>query len=348
VAPSLLALALAALLALACLRARRTCARLGLALLAATAPALGPAPAQEPAPPRVVFLDVGQGDAVLVQGRHGSVLVDGGVALPERFDAGERVVVPALGALGVARLDVVVASHADLDHAGGLPAVLRALPVRRLWLPPGGRADPAFAPLLAAARARAVVVEERAAQDPPFELGELRVETLWPPRGERALSHNEGSLVLRVHAGERSVLLPGDLGHAGERALAARRAALRSDVLKVGHHGSRTSSSRAFLRSVAPALAIVSAPRHGRFGMPHREVTEALAAEHIPWCWTGRDGAVLVSLGPGLRTRAFAHEEEQTRRCGRDTCCSKTGSSSSKRAGLRAHPCAPPMEPASR
>ena len=88
------------------------------------------------------------------RGATGSVLVDGGVAVPERFDAGERVVVPALGALGVAALDLVVASHADLDHAGGLPAVLRAVPVRRLWLPPGGRAEPAFAALVELAHAQ--------------------------------------------------------------------------------------------------------------------------------------------------------------------------------------------------
>ena len=304
VAPGALGLALSAGLALASIRARSTGLRLGLALLAATAPALGPAPALHPAPPRAVFLDVGQGDAVLVQGREASVLVDGGVASAGRFDAGERVVVPALGALGVTRLELVVASHADLDHAGGLPAVLRAVPVRRLWLPPGGRDDPAFAELVERARARNVVIEERAAEDPAFRAGDLRIETLWPPRGAQERSRNDASLVLRVRAGSRVVLLPGDLEQAGERALGT--APLRADVLKLGHHGSRTSSSRAFLHAVSPALAIVSAPRHGRFGMPHQEVVERLAAAGIPWRWTGRDGALLVGLGPRLCVRAFA------------------------------------------
>jgi competence protein ComEC len=305
VAPGTLGLALSAGLALVCVRARPTWLRLGLAAVAAAAPGLGPAPAIEPRPPRIVFLDVGQGDAVLVQGRRASVLVDAGVAVPGRWDAGERVVAPALGALGVRSLDLVVASHADLDHAGGLPAVLQTRPVRRLWLPPGGRADPAFARLREAAAARGAAVEERAAEDPPLRLGDLRIETLWPPRGPRGGRRNDGSLVLRVHAGGRTVLLPGDLERAGEAALRTTGAALRADVLKLGHHGSRTSSGAAFLAAVSPALAIVSAPRHGRFGMPHPEVVERLEAAGIPWRWTGRDGAVLVGLAPRLCLRAF-------------------------------------------
>jgi competence protein ComEC len=227
----------------------------------------------------------------------------------------------------------VVASHADLDHAGGLPAVLRALPVRRLWLPPGGRDDPAFAALVELAHARGVAIEERAAEDPPLRIGDLRIETLWPPRGASRRKRNDSSLVLRIHAGGRIVLLPGDLEQAGERGLAA--AELHADVLKLGHHGSRTSSSRAFLRAVSPALAIVSAPRHGRFGMPHREVVERLAAQRIPWRWTGRDGALLVGLGPRLCVRAFAAESEpgQAGADGRTACRSLIRSSSSRPRG---------------
>ena len=269
--------------------------------------------------------------------------MDGGVAVSGRFDAGERVVVPALGALGIARLDLVVASHADLDHAGGLPAVLRAVPVRRLWLPPGGRTDAGFATLVATARARGVALEERAAEDPPLALGELRVETLWPPRAGPRSSRNDASLVLRVVVGERAVLLPGDLEQASERALLGTGAVLRADVLKLGHHGSRTSSSAAFLRAVSPALAIVSAPLHGRFGMPHREVVERLAAAGIPWRWTGRDGAVLVGLGPALCVRGFADEPEPGQaRARRHACGSTTRSSSSRLRGWTGARCAPP------
>jgi len=91
------------------------------------------------------LLDVGQGDAIVVQGRSGALLVDGGTALPDGTDLGRSVVAPALAALGVARLDVVAASHADLDHRGGLAGVLEAVRVARLWLPAGGLAEPGFA-----------------------------------------------------------------------------------------------------------------------------------------------------------------------------------------------------------
>jgi len=242
----------------------------------------------------------------------------------------------------------VVASHADLDHAGGLPAVLQSVAVERLWLPPGGRDDPAFAALLDVARTRGVAIEERAAQDPPLQLGDLRIETLWPPRGARLPSRNDGSLVLRVQVAGRVVLMPGDLEQAGERALDATR--LRADVLKLGHHGSRTSSTRAFLQAVAPALAIVSAPRHGRFGMPHREVVARLAAEHIPWRWTGRDGALLVGFSPAFCMRAFAAGSEpgQAGADGSPACRSLTVSSSSKPAGWPDAPSPPPTGPHSR
>jgi len=305
VAPGPLALLAAGALAIACVRARHTLLRLALALLAAAAPALGPPPPLEPAAPRVVFLDVGQGDAALVQGRDAAVLIDAGTAL-ETFDAGERVVLPALGALGVTRLDLVVASHADLDHRGGLAAVLRALPVARLWFPPGGRADPAFRELVALARARGVATSERAAGEAPLCVGDLVVQTLWPPRSARPASRNDASLVLRVELARRSLLFPGDLEAEGEARLAARGIDLFASILKLGHHGSRTSSTPAFLAAVSPELAIVSAPRHGRFGMPHAEVVGRLEAARIPWRWTGRDGAVIVGLTRELEVRGFA------------------------------------------
>ena len=348
VLPDWSCLALSAGLALLCLRAERTALRLGLALLAAAAPLLGTAPALDPPPPRAVFLDVGQGDATVVQGGAGTLLVDGGVAIEGGFDAGERVVLPALAALGVGRLDLVVASHADLDHAGGLGAVLREVPARRLWLPPGGRSDAAFAALVALARARGVAIEERAAEDPVLWLGDVAVETLWPPRAGPRPSRNDGSLVLRVRVNGRVVLLPGDVERAAEKALSERGAALGADLLKLAHHGSRTSSTRAFLDAASPALAVVSAPLHGRFGMPHPETVERLAAAGVPWHWTGRDGALLVGLGPHPTLRAFARRDAPGQAAaGSEACGSPIRSSSSRPAGWTAGPSPPPTAPRS-
>jgi competence protein ComEC len=217
-------------------------------------------------------------------------------------------VLPALRALGVRRLALLVASHADLDHRGGLPAVLAGLPVDALWLPRGGRADPAFAALCAAARARGVRVEERGAGDPTLHLGDLEVSALWPPARGGGASRNDRSLVLRVGVAGRRLLLPGDLEAAGEAALLASGADLRADVLWLPHHGSRTSSTPGFLAAVRPALAIASAPEHGRFGMPAPEVRARVAAAGAGLWWTGRDGALLVGLVPGLRLRGFGAE----------------------------------------
>ncbi len=223
--------------------------------------------ASECLPKRPTFFDVGQGDATLVQGRRGALLVDAGVAIPDGPDLGRRVVVPALRALGVRRLDLVLASHADLDHRGGLPAVLAAIPVGELWLPPGGRDEPGFSALRAVAAARGVLVVERGAGSPPAQLGDLTVTPLWPPAGAVTGSSNDRSLVVRVDVGGHRVLLPGDIEAAAESALLAAGAELRADLLKLPHHGSRTSSTARFLEAVGATLAVASAPWQGRFGV---------------------------------------------------------------------------------
>jgi len=292
---------LAALLpALAALRARRTVVRVVWATAVSALLWWAPRAPLLPAPPRAVFLDVGQGDAALVQGRAAALLVDAGVAVPGGVDRGRTVVLPALRALGVRRLDALVASHADLDHRGGLPAVLAALPVGAVWLPRGARSDPGFAELLESARARGVPVRERGAGDAPSRLGDLRVTVLGPGRGGPRASRNDRSLVLRVEVGGVRVLLPGDLEAAAERTLLAGGAELRAEVLKLAHHGSRSSSTPAWLAAVDPELVVASAPCDGRFGMPHAEVRARVRRARAALWWTGRDGAVLVGLARPL------------------------------------------------
>jgi competence protein ComEC len=259
-----------------------------------------PPGALTPGAPRIAFLDVGQGDATLVQGRSGTVLVDAGAAVPGGPDLGRVAVRPALGALGVRRLDLLVVSHADLDHRGGLPAVLEAFPVGAVWMPAGRLGEPGLALLADTARRRGVPVLEAGAGDPEAAVGDLRVQALWPPRDGARRSANAGSLVLRVAVAGRRVLLPGDLEAAAELGLLGTGADLAADVLKLPHHGSRTSSSPVFLAAVDPALAVASAPCAGRFGMPHAEVRARVVERGAPLWWTGRDGAVLVGLAPRL------------------------------------------------
>jgi competence protein ComEC len=303
--PSWTTLAVASGLAVLAIRRSELSVRVVALALQAALLAAAPPAALEPRPPRVVFFDVGQGDASLVQGRDGTLLVDAGPDPPGGFDAGRQVLLPALRALGVARLDRLAVSHADLDHRGGVPAVLDALPVGAVWIPPGGARDPAFAEVRAVAERRGVPVLERGAGFAAERLGDVRVEFLWPPPSGGSLARNDRSLVLRVAVGGVRVLLTGDGEAAAERALLVQATALRAEVLKLAHHGSRTSSSAVFLRAVAPRLAVASAPCAGRFGMPHAAVRERLAGAGVPWHWTGREGAVIVGLAPRFAVRSW-------------------------------------------
>ena len=265
----------------------------------------------EPAAPRAVFFDVGQGDASLLQGRDAAVLIDGGRAVAGRFDQGERVVLPALRALGVERLDAVVATHADVDHRGGLEVILRRMRVDALWLPEGWKSDPGFDGLVEQAREAGTSIVTLAAGDPPRRYGDFALEVLWPRRGEPAGSRNDASLVLRasfVSDGRTRgrVLLAADIGEPTESALIESGALLSAEILKVGHHGSRGSSTAAWLERVGADHAIVSAPCHGRAGLPSREAIERIQATNTRIHWTGEVGAVIVGFGPhsvGLEIR---------------------------------------------
>ncbi len=296
--PTVHVIAIAVCVALS-LRAHRTARRVLGALAVSALVCAAPPRAIAPPRPRLVALEVGQGSASLVEGRRAAVLVDAGGSAVGR-DWGERAVVPALAALGVERLDVAVVSHGDLDHSGGVPAVLGALPVGEVWVPHGAAADPAFAPIWRAARAREIPAFERGAGSPALALGDLRIQALWPPPAAPHGSRNDRSLVVRIEVGGRRILLPGDLEAPAEADLVSSGVDLGAAVFALPHHGSRTSSTRAFLEAVGATIAIASAPCRGRFAMPHPDVLARARDAGLSVWWTGRDGAVLVGLGERL------------------------------------------------
>ncbi|MFP8881493.1 MAG: DNA internalization-related competence protein ComEC/Rec2, partial [Myxococcota bacterium] len=291
------------------IRARRTWLRLGLSLGVSVALVTSVPARIQPRPPRMIALDVGQGAASIIQGAHTAVLFDGGGAAGSR-DWGLRAIVPALRALRIERLDRVIVSHGDLDHRGGIPSVLERVDVDEVWIPYGAAGAPEFSTIVDVARRRGIRVTERGAGSAARLAGELTITGLWPPRGESSRSRNNRSLVVRVDvhpAGRKTdpgapirVLMPGDIGAAAEAELLANDADLRSDVLALGHHGSRTSSTAAFLAAVGAQIAIASAPCAGRFGMPHPEVRRRTHEAEMSLWWTGRDGAVIVGLGGPL------------------------------------------------
>lgn len=262
-------------------------------------------PAAAPRHAEVTFLDVGQGDSVLVRLPDGrTMLVDGGGSPRAEYDVGERVVLPALRALRLPRLDLVVATHPHEDHVGGLPAVVREVPVG-LFLDSGQNAtSPLQRQLLLTLKERQVPFRVVQAGE-RFRFGVAAIEVLAPfkpPLSGTRSDLNNNSVVLRLELGGRRLLLPGDAETAAEERLLASGVDLRADVLKLGHHGSAHSSSPAWLAAVRPRVAVASCGVENRFGHPAPETVERLRGVGAVLCRTDRDGAVTCTLCPdGLR-----------------------------------------------
>ena len=245
---------------------------------------------------RVTFLDVGQGDAALVEVPGGGrLLVDGGPGGSARFDVGERVVAPFLWNHGVGRLDVVAVTHADADHSGGLAAVLRGLGVGEIW--ENGR-WPAGHEGVVAALDRARAPRRVLAAGQRLRVGEALLTVLNPPGPERpplaSAGENDHSLVLRLDWRGVSFLLTGDLTAGGEEVLLDARAPLAVTVLKVGHHGSRSSTGVPLVNASRPVVAVISVGPRNPFRHPAPEVVQRLAESGARVYRTDRDGAVIV------------------------------------------------------
>jgi competence protein ComEC len=259
---------------------------------------------------RVTVLDVGQGDAALIDLPDGSaMLVDGGGFVGSPVDTGARVILPFLRARRRSRVDVVVLSHPHPDHFGGLASTLPAIEVGELWDSGQGEdqgAGPTYAGLLAGARARGVSVRRPTTLcGPARQIGGATVEVLAPcPTYAPDAGANDNSLVVRITYGGRSALLVGDAEHA-EEALLVRLGALRiqADFLKVGHHGSRTSTSPAFLAAVSPSFATISSGVRNRFGHPHPVALATLEARGVAIARTDRGGEIVLETdGEAIRT----------------------------------------------
>ncbi|MDT3681336.1 MAG: ComEC/Rec2 family competence protein [Truepera sp.] len=269
--------------------------RLRLAQVLAVALVLGGVTSAVPAPtppPDIWFLDVGQGDAALVRlGPGTAVLVDGGGSPFSDFDVGKRIVVPALRALGVRQLSAVIATHADADHVEGLVPVLENFRVGLLVTGPPQPGNLLDERLRSVAAQRGVRVHE-ARRGERLSLGGAVLELLNPPADTSGLSPNDASVafVLRL-AGVPRALFLGDLGVGVEPDLAVPPL----DVLMVGHHGSRHSTSEGLLKAASPGLAVISVGRNG-YGHPTAEVLERLAAHGVEVMTTREHGAIRVDL----------------------------------------------------
>ena len=226
------------------------------------------------------------------------------------FDVGERVVVPAIWASGLRHIDYLVVTHGDADHAGGAASVLALLRPREIW-----EGVPVLNhPLLTMLRQKASEARvgwRRLQSDDELQLGGTEIRVLNPPRPDwdRHRVRNADSVVLEVRYGDVSLVLMGDADVSVESAIASelRPAAVR--IVKVGHHGSRTSSSVAFIDAARPAVGLISCGRRNRFGHPAKEVLTRLEAADVRVFRTDRHGAITLETdGHVVSATAFTGE----------------------------------------
>ncbi len=265
----------------------------------------------------VTVLDVGQGDSLFVVSPGGkTLLIDGGGAFggfpgheqARGPDPGEEAVAPYLWSRGFRKIDVVALTHAHQDHVGGLSAILEDFRVGRLWI---GREvhNAALEKLEAVARTKHIPVEYET-RGKSFALDAVKGEFLWPETSDAApAAKNNDSLVLRLKYGERTLLLPGDAEKQAENIIVAENSAsgLHADVLKVGHHGSKNSTTEEFLRAVEPKIVVISAGEDNPYGHPAPELLTRLEASGARILRTDRDGAVhILTDGKSLEISCFA------------------------------------------
>lgn len=268
---------------------------------------------------RVDVIDVGQGDSIFITFPNGeTMLVDGGGRhlrypdekseedfQPDTASIGERVVSPVLWHKGYSRIDYLAASHADIDHTGGLVDVASNFAVGKAFfgrMPPD---DPELNELMSVLAKREIPIEALT-RGRVLDIGGVHVEILYPAGDPAGPSDNDHSLVLRLVFGNRKILLTGDIERTAEQELLSSGTQLSADVVKVAHHGSRTSSTADFIAATRAAWAIISVGRHSQFGHPHKEVLEAWDNSGAAVLTTGEYGMItIVTDGRELDVSSF-------------------------------------------
>lgn len=264
------------------------------------------------------LLDVGQGDSALVTFPNGeTMLIDGGGSVnyreesdgaafePDRPRIGEMVVSEFLWEKGYSSIDYVVVSHADADHSQGLADVVRNFRVGKLFFG-AESADGEADELLNTSRLRGTPVERLRAGD-LLEIGGVKVDILWPREAETArASDNNASLVMRLSFGDKSILFTGDIEKETEGELVHSGVLSKADVVKVPHHGSRTSSTQEFIDLTKPSYAIVPVGKRSMFGHPHADVVKRWLDSGTTLMTTGERGTISISTdGRGLSIKTF-------------------------------------------
>ncbi|MHB1041945.1 MAG: ComEC/Rec2 family competence protein [Eubacteriales bacterium] len=235
------------------------------------------------------FIDVGQGDSILAQFPGGkNMLVDAG------NNEDGPAVIKYLTENGVQKINYLVGTHPHEDHIGGMDEVIKNFPVGLFYLPEVTTTTQTFRDVLAAAGAKNLKIDKARDGVTILDEGELSVKIL-APRGDSYEDINNYSAVLKVIYGKHAFLLTGDAEIQSEREMIEAGEDLRADVLKVGHHGSRTSTSASFLKAVQPVYAVISAGKNNDYGHPHTVTMNKLEKANIKVYRTDQSGTVIAS-----------------------------------------------------
>jgi len=254
-------------------------------------PAPGTTPVEPPARAEgtleIHFLDVGQGDATLLVHPEVTVLIDTG-----RFD--RRDVVGHLRERGVERIDLLVITHPHADHIGQFDLVMRSFTVEEVWWSGSTATSATFGRALAALEASDARYEEPRA-GATTRIGPLTIDVLAPGRGDPLADLNNASIALRITFGSFSLVTTGDAEAPSEARMLSRvKDRLPAQVLRLGHHGSSTSTTAAFLAAVGPEVAVYSAGLDNQYGHPHQEIVARLAAAGVALYGTAEHGTVTI------------------------------------------------------
>ena len=250
----------------------------------------------------VTFLDVGQGDAALVQAPSGrTLLIDGG----DSRDDAAQVILPALKAIDCQRLDFLVITHPDQDHIGGLPYLVDSLPISHVVLTGQVHTTSSYERLLTLVRDKRIsVIKARSGGrldlDPSVTVAILGPDDTAVEKEDT----NNASVVIRVTYAEVSILFAGDAEEPEEKAILSSGAGVRAQVLKVAHHGSQSASSLEWLRAVSPEVAVISVAADSPHEHPHYEVLQRLEQAGVTIYRTDQHGSILVR-SDGNRYQAF-------------------------------------------
>jgi competence protein ComEC len=261
---------------------------------------------------RITFLDVGQGDAAVIEFPGSQVMViDGGGFTSEDFDSGEALIAPFLWSRKIGQVDTLVLSHPQLDHYGGLAYIAEHFSPRDLWFNGDHTHSVRFSHLQTTLLNNKVQSHVLCREMPPTILGGVKIQILHPPCQHTGLDTNNASLVLRLSHGTVDILFTGDVEAEGEAILLSTQHVLASEIVKVPHHGSQTSSTLAFVQTIAPHVAIASLGFQNRFRFPALEVIQRYQRQGSQFLRTDERGSItIVSDGHGYQVVPFLSPKE--------------------------------------